>query len=185
MENRPAALRFLAVAALPLLAVFVAVSPAQAAQIGYDIVFEYSTPDQSGTRDEAPTGMLFIDDSALAVDSSSLSLILDGSGTLMISAFGSTFIETDDPASPDRPLVDIASGEVTGVNTFTEAVTGATFTLLFDGIWFYERATTEQVVGTYTLARKPTTAVPEPHAAMLFGVGSLVVATRLRRRPRD
>jgi hypothetical protein len=39
--------------------------------------------------------------------------------------------------------------------------------------------------GTYTMARKATPVIPELHAAMLFGVGSLVVATRLRRRPRD
>jgi hypothetical protein len=178
-------LRFLAVAALPVLAVFVSVSPAQAAQIGYDIVFEYSTPDQSGTRDEAPTGMLFIDDSALAVDSSKLSLILDGSGTLMIAAFGTSFIETDDVRSPVDPTVKIVSGDVTGLEYQVEPVHLATFALQNEGIWFYETATTERVLGTYTLARKPTTAVPEPHAAMLFGVGSLVVATRLRRRPRD
>jgi hypothetical protein len=132
--------------------------------------------------------MLFIDDSALAVDSSGLSLILDGSGTLMISAFGTTFIETDDIDAPGTPTVVIAAGDVTTVDYVSIRVGDATtphFQMQHSGLWQTFTPSGLVIEGTYTLARKPTAAVPEPHAAMLFGVGSLVVATRLRRRPRD
>ena len=184
MKNRPAALRFLAVAALPVMALFVAAVPAQAAQVGYDIIFECEFGCTTGV--DAPTGMLFIDDSALT-SNSTISLVLGGAGTMMVSAFNTDFDGANVLGAPALPFVVIASGEVTMVEDYQAFVSnGEFFRLQNTGEWNYGGIPpTEPASGTYTLTRKATPVIPEPHAAMLFGVGSLVVATRLRRRPRD
>ena len=97
-----------------MLAVFVAVSPAQAAQIGYDIIFECDDGCTTGGVD-APTGMLFIDDSALNIDTT-ISLVLGGAGTMMVSAFGTEFVQTIAFGAPTFPVVVVASGDVTMVD---------------------------------------------------------------------
>lgn len=130
--------------------------------------------------------MLFIDDDALMFDGG-ISLVQHGAGSMMVSAFGTDYDEADDTGATFFPVVFIASGEVTLVD-YQGAIPGPNpFTMSGGSNDWLTLDQTGGVVaeGTYTMARKATPVIPELHAAMLFGVGSLVVATRLRRRPRD
>ena len=102
----------------------------------------------------------------------------------MITAFGTAYDAADDSLAPSFPGVTVLSGEVTNID-----FASSTFPILNLGqsnnFWQFSDGFGFAADGTYALARKATPVIPEPHAAMLFGVGSLVVATRLRRRPRD
>lgn len=157
-------------AAAAALAFLVFAPSAQAVQIGYDIIFECA-----GCGDE-PTGMLFIDEAALASDGT---FDLDPIGSLMVDVDGMMLTEADDQSFPSFPDVVIQGGEAVALDFFAS---GGFFDMNQNNTWniFLPSLVVE---GTYRLARKQTQPIPEPNAAMLFSIGSLVVATRIRRRP--
>jgi len=78
--------------------------------------------------EEAPTGMLFIDESALATDGVK-NLVLDGSGSLMVEVSGIVADETFDDDFPDSPTVNVIDGDVVSISYDTDVLRDAEFVL--------------------------------------------------------
>ena len=149
-------------------------------EIGYDIVFACSNGCTTGI--DEPTGMLFLDDSALVTDGTKI--LNDFGGSLMITGVFATY--EDDLRFPSFPQVTVTGGEVTAID-YASGVTPSLsiFRLNPSGTWSEPEPVTNGAGGSYTLERKPTGAVPEPNSATLFTLGAVLTAARVRRMARS